>query len=361
MEDMEDQVSRIVSVLVAIVVFFINVSLASAQDLPRLRGANVHIGWMQKEDVARMASWGVNLLRINFDMDKSFLGMSLGEDPLRPYRNNLGKLDTVLAECDKYGIKVCLSASGIFGRPKGNKESFSYEEHLVDFWQIMSARYKTNRTVVMLDLLNEPHPDSDGIRYWQNKLMRRLVSEIRKINPDIWIVVEPGPMGLPQGFKSLVPLKDSHIIYSFHHYAPHNYTHQGVRGAPTGLVYPGRLRMFDASLEISWNKSQLRKSLQPAIDFQKKYGVRIYVGEFGVIRWASGAAQWLQDSIDIFEELGWDYSFHSLVGWNGWNPTFDPNEPTSGESYGGKETGSLKKLKEAWAKNKAVRLPLNNH
>ena len=87
--------------------------------------------------------------------------------------------------------------------------------------------------------------------------------------------------------------------------------------------------------------------------FQQDNHVRIFVGEFSAIRWAPGAAQWIRDSISVFEEYGWDWCYHSYTGWNGWNPTFDADAPSSNNPDGGKMTDRLKVLIDAWAKNKS--------
>ena len=40
---------------------------------------------------------------------------------------------------------------------------------------------------------------------------------------------------------------------------------------------------------------------------------------FSAIRWAPGAASYLRDCIDIFEEYGWDWTFHAYREWDGWS------------------------------------------
>ncbi|NTU80980.1 MAG: leucyl aminopeptidase, partial [Chloroflexales bacterium] len=45
-------------------------------------------------------------------------------------------------------------------------------------------------------------------------------------------------------------------------------------------VYPGEIA------GKTWDQARLESALQPAIDFQKKYNVQIYIGEFSAIRWA---------------------------------------------------------------------------
>lgn len=77
----------------------------------------------------------------------------------------------------------------------------------------------------------------------------------------------------------------------------------------------------------------------------------MFVGEFSAVRWAPGAARWLQDSVDLFEEMGWDWAYHSTAGWNGWNPTFAANARPSHEKDGGIKTDRLEVLLNGWALN----------
>ena len=54
-------------------------------------------------------------------------------------------------------------------------------------------------------------------------------------------------------------------------------------------------------------------------EFQRAYNVHIYVGEFSAIRWAPGAADYLSDCIDLFEEYDWDWTYHAYREWDGWS------------------------------------------
>ena len=54
-------------------------------------------------------------------------------------------------------------------------------------------------------------------------------------------------------------------------------------------------------------------------DFQLAYNVPIYIGEFSAIRWGKGSDQYLKDVTDIFEEYGWDWSYHAFREWSGWS------------------------------------------
>ena len=68
-----------------------------------------------------------------------------------------------------------------------------------------------------------------------------------------------------------------------------------------------------------WDKEFLRRQLQPVRDFQRKHKARIYVGEFSAVAWAEGADQYLADCISLFEEYGWDWTYHAFREWHGWS------------------------------------------
>ena len=61
------------------------------------------------------------------------------------------------------------------------------------------------------------------------------------------------------------------------------------------------------------------KDLKPVIDFQKKYGARIYVGEYSVVRYSPGGAKYLKDLTSVFDELGWDTAYHCFREWENWS------------------------------------------
>ena len=127
--------------------------------------------------------------------------------------------------------------------------------------------------------------------------------EQQKWNWDITIRTAAGT-GLPEVFK---------CNQQVHMYKPGAYTHQRVKvrdgrlkPGEKPIPYPGKIAGTD------YDKEELRRDLQPVRDFQKKYGARIYVGEFSAAIWAPGAADYLRDCIELFEEYGWDWTYHAF-------------------------------------------------
>ena len=95
-------------------------------------------------------------------------------------------------------------------------------------------------------------------------------------------------------------------------YKPLAYTHQGV------MWKQGELRTYPDESK-GWNKDYLRACLKPVRDFQLRHGAKIYAGEFSAVAWAPGADQYLRDCIDLFEEYGWDWTYHAFRESGVWN------------------------------------------
>ena len=109
------------------------------------------------------------------------------------------------------------------------------------------------------------------------------------------------------------------------------------------IAYPGKIG------NTEWDKDQLRKVLEPAREFQLAYNVHIYVGEFSAIRWAPGAVDYLRDCIELFEEYGWDWTYHAFREWDGWSVEHGPDR--SDHSRATTPTARQQLLQSWYAKN----------
>lgn len=278
---------------------------------------------MEEQDIRELAEeWKANLIRyqiVNFSKSDT-----VGRDKYLAWiRQELDKMDKVLESCRKYGVKILIDLHSGPAMSQGellsNTLNWTHESQdtLCAAWELIAGRYKDNPTVWGYDILNEPREENyvytpDGPLDW-NRLAARVVGVIRRIDPVKPVIVEPAQWGVPAGLQVFEPLDFDNIIYSIHFYDPFLFTHQGIGGRDTGISYPGKVN------GVMWDKEQLRKALRPALEFQRKYNVPIYVGEFSAVRWAPGAAQWLDDMISIFEEYGWDWTYHAFREFHGWS------------------------------------------
>ena len=137
----------------------------------------------------------------------------------------------------------------------------------------------------------------------------------------------------------MTPIPFDNVIYSVHVYQPMGFTHQGIgqkkdaylhHSYPTTQAkldenrkrYPGDLGKDSGKVE-AWDKEYVRREIRTVREFQLKYGARIYIGEFSAIRFAPGACQYLADLTSIFEEYGWDWSYHAFREWFNWSVEYD--------------------------------------
>ncbi|MBN2137810.1 MAG: cellulase family glycosylhydrolase [Sedimentisphaerales bacterium] len=238
----------------------------------------------------------------------------------------LAECDKGLAACEKYGIKVLVD---LHTPPGGRAEGGicrmfrrkRYQDKLIEVWGRIAGRYKGREIIYAYDLVNEAVEGAvgDGLMDWR-ELATAATRAIRAVDPGRAVVFEPSPWGGADGFDVLEPLDADRVIYSFHMYQPHSFTHQGVYDDKSGISYPGVIG------GEQWDKQRLREAMLPAIEFQQAFNVQIYVGEFSVIRWAPGQSgcNYLRDVTELFEEYGWDWSYHAYREWDGWSVEHGP-------------------------------------
>ena len=239
----------------------------------------------------------------------------------------LERLDGLLPVCRGLGLLVLIDLhTPPGGRNDANECRLFHEKRFQDkfleIWDRIARRYKGNEAVWGYDLVNEPVEGDmgEGLMEWQ-ELAELTAKRVRAIDPAHAIVIEPAPWGSPGSLAHFAPIDVPGVVYSVHMYMPHKFTHQGVYDNPRGLEYPGVIE------GKRWDKERLRGALKPALDFQRDFGVHMYIGEFSAIRWAPGesACTYLRDVIEIMEEYGWDWAYHAFREWDGWSVEHGPD------------------------------------
>jgi hypothetical protein len=248
--------------------------------------------------------------------------------------SELEDLEKALDASLRYGLKVVVDMhSPPGGRYENNELAIFhepiYQDHYVALWEDIARRLKDHPAVWGYDLVNEPvqnEPSPPGVPDYLGTQVRA-AKAIRAIDPKVPIFIEASEWDSASGFRELEPVAVANVIYQVHMYVPGEFTHQGVHSQVTGISYPGRIG------DKLWDKERLRDVLAPVREFQLAYNVHIYVGEFSAIRWAPGAEKYLRDCIELFEEYGWDWSYHAYREWDGWSvehgPERDDHQPTA--------------------------------
>ena len=271
-----------------------------------------------EEDFAALAEWGATLVR--YQMVRNWFGVGDNRDLDECAAWLDGRLDRlekgVLPCARKHGMKV---VGDLHVTPGGRDASHEplmfhekkYADAFVDTWRRIATRFKGNADAIYgYDLVNEPFQHGRApFDYWS--LQRRAAEAVREIDPVTPIVFEANDQDTPSGFAYLSPLAMDNVVYQVHCYAPPGFTHQGVGAFERGTKWPDP--------EKGWDKEYVRRALEPVREFEKRHHARIYVGEFSAIAWAEGADRYIADCIEIFEEYGWDWTYHAFREWNGWS------------------------------------------
>ncbi len=202
-------------------------------------------------------------------------------------------------------------------------QSEEAQQHLVTMWKDLQkflCKYPNDR--LAYELLNEAiSPTHEGL----NNLEGRLISAIRELEPNRFIVVGSNWQGSPETIQYMqLPPNDKHLIITFHYYNPLLLTHHQAPWTATKnydgpITYPGMLisdttvlEKYDTETKQTclklngyWDKETLYNQIKPAIDKAAEFGVQAYCGEFGIYPQFIDTAmriQWYKDICSIFKD-----------------------------------------------------------
>ena len=287
---------------------------------PVLRGVMLPGGRCREDDFRTLREWGATLAR--YQMTRNFSAIGKDRDLAEYDRWLDGKLDhlerDVLPWAAKYGIKIVVDMHCPPGGRDPDKDwtmyhDAKYADHFVACWRRIATRFRCRPEIYGFDLINEPTQTRRAVcDYWT--IQKRAAEAIRAIDPETTIIIESNGWDSADTFSYLSPLAMDNVIYQVHMYQPGEYTHQGVHRADDN--YP---KFAYPNAEKGWNRDFIRKRLAPVRAFEKRHNAKIYVGEFSAITWAEGAGQYIADCISLFEEYGWDWTYHAFREWHGWS------------------------------------------
>lgn len=309
-------------------------------DLERLRGVMSPADFKEEDFRVLGQEWNGNLIRWQMltrwgapYQDPMDYDLDLYDQWLQA---ELEELDHVVEACRKYGIYLVVDLHSPPGGRGTNGDLVMlferpYLEKFISVWQQIAERYKGEAIIWGFDLVNEPmqsKPTPEGMPdYLEAQVMA--AKAIREIDPERTIIFEANYSSSAEGFVFLEPVDMPRVVYQVHMYHPFLFTHQGVNLPHTPVEYPGEID------GVIYDKEALWRHLAPVREFQLAHNAHIYAGEFSAIRWAPGdsALRYIRDCIEIFEEYGWDWSYHSFREWHGWSVDHGGNkenlEPTS--------------------------------
>jgi len=212
----------------------------------------------------------------------------------------------------------------------------AFVEQFEDFWRAIAKHYaNTNPDLVFFEILNEPEFRD---RYRWEGVQSRLAMAIREAAPQHTILAAGANWSSENELLFMEPLHDSNVIYNFHFYDPHIFSHQGATWTTNfqhhlnNLPYPStpenvqasaaqvpdavnRLSVIQYGLD-RWNRDRMDALIKQAAAWGKRWNVPLTCNEFGVYRRTAdpqARAHWLSDLHTVLEkyDIGWtmwDYS-----------------------------------------------------
>lgn len=200
-----------------------------------------------------------------------------------------------------------------------------------EMWRYTADRYKDNPVVVGYKLMVEPNAANilygiDSPREFFSSysgtqsdwvtLYPKIVNAIRAVDNETPILVGADGYSSVAWLAYLTPTDAENMVYVAHQYMPYDtYTHQSTHGKNS---YPSQFDADNDGEPENFDKDYLSGLLQPVSQYQKKYDLPVAIDEFGVKRWVPGAAEYLSDLLDLFEQAGWNYAI-----WE-WSTSFEP-------------------------------------
>jgi len=306
-----------------------------------------------EQDFADVKSMGADIIRIPVRMHS----MTLGEpdytmDPLL-----LQLLDTAVDWAEKYNLYEIIDNHS-FDPVAPTAETI--DGILLKVWTQIAERYKNRGEYVIYEILNEPHGISDT--RW-GEIQGAVIDAIREIDTTHAIIVGGTDYNSIGKLFSLPQYQDSNLIYTFHFYDPHIFTHQGAAwGSPSlaslaGVPFPidrKRIPATPAELKGTWIEDALKTyeyaaafstlgaSLDRAVAFALQRDVPVFCGEFGVYMIQSPAA----DRVKWYEFISAELEKRNIAraSWDYFGGFGIFNTPAGGDFHSDLNTGVVRAL-----------------
>ncbi len=180
--------------------------------------------YVTEEDIARIASWGMNSIRLPFN----YRMLSPEDQPGVFLEEGFAVFDRVLEWCRKYRLYLILDMHCAPGGQNAGNISDSdgktarlwttkaNQDRTVEIWRKIAERYADEVWIGGYDLLNEPVLPSGYSNSALRSLYRRIAEAIREVDKNHLLFIEGN--WYATDFNQLGPPIDNNMAYSFHKY-----------------------------------------------------------------------------------------------------------------------------------------------
>lgn len=175
--------------------------------------------YFTRADFVNAKSLGCDVIRLPMHFEK----MCFESDGWKIPEKLIRILDNVVSWCDELGLYIIFDfhndCSG------DSKTPDDVDRILLPVWTELAGRYKDASDYIVYEIMNEPH--AIDIQLW-NSIIYRVFKRIRAIDTKHWVIVGGADWNSTAAMKTLPDFEDDRVIYTFHYYDPHTFTHQGA-------------------------------------------------------------------------------------------------------------------------------------
>ncbi len=292
--------------------------------------------WTTADDIALIKSMGFDHVRLSVNPQPMFNE----REPNKIPADYLGYLDAAVKMILDHGLAVVIDLHPESDFKARLAKDDDFVERFADFWRSFAGHYSAldlDADRVFLEIMNEPEVTD---RYRWLGVQMKLAAAIREGAPAHTIIAAGARWSDDDDLVFQEPLRDANVIYNFHFYEPHIFTHQGATWSAyywhwlRGLKYPSspesaeraaalvpnedevdRLQVIRYGRE-HWDAARIESEMKQAAEWARRRGVPLVCNEFGVYREYADPedrAAWLHDVRTALERNGigwamWDYS-----------------------------------------------------
>jgi len=287
--------------------------------------------YIDDADIALMAQIGFDSVRLSIDAQ-----------PLEEGRRNkegfnadfIGRLDHVVDQMLAKGMAVQIDIHPESDYKKKVSTTGEGVERFLMLWRKLAAHYADrNPDLIFYEIMNEPE-ERDPYR-WAG-VQARAAEAIRSVAPKNTIIATGPNWSSIADLLTQEPLPDGNVIYTFHFYEPHEFTHQGAGWGAAYWIYTHDIPYppTEESLQKSlaqvpeapnryafehywldhWDAHRIKLQIDAAAAWGKQHNVPLLCNEFGVYRRVTpkdSRMRWLHDVRTALESDG--------IGWTMWD------------------------------------------
>jgi endoglucanase len=288
--------------------------------------------WTTAEDIALIKSMGFDHVRLSVDPQPMMVSHRPDEIPAE----YLGYLDSAVKMILDQGLAVVIDLHPESDFKARLAKDDSFVQEFADFWRALARHYSTwDEERLFFEILNEPE-FSDRYRWYG--VQAKLAATIREGAPQHTMIAAGAHWSNNDELVFLQPLRDPNMIYNFHFYEPHIFTHQGAMWGAyfwhwmKGLRYPSSpesAAKVAASVpdavdrlvvirygQDHWDAARIDAEITQVAEWARQHGVPVVCNEFGVYRAYADPRDrqaWIHDVRTALERHGmgwtmWDYS-----------------------------------------------------